>query len=294
MTIHLRAGDWVAALEPETGGAMSALTWRGVEVLRGVVDTRLAAQRGRAIAAYPLVPFANRIAFGRFRFAGQDYQLARNFGDHPHTIHGNAWMHPWRLAETADASARMVLEFSPAGALAEQWPFAYRAEQAWELTENGLSVAISVCNTDARAAPVGVGLHPYLARTPQASLGFEAASVWLPGVDGLPTVREQPRGECDFGDGRRLGETTLDACYTGWTGSAVLHRPENGMSVVVSAPFPMRHLQVYTPQGRDFIGLEPVSNMPDAINRMQDVADQGIVVLQPGESLDCKVTIAAS
>jgi galactose mutarotase-like enzyme len=33
------------------------------------------------------------------------------------------------------------------------------------------------------------------------------------------------------------------------------------------------------------MGLEPVTNMPDAINRMEDVADQGLVVLAPGEML---------
>ena len=54
----------------------------------------------------------------------------------------------------------------------------------------------------------------------------------------------------------------------------------------------MDHLQVYTPAGRDFLGLEPVSNMPDAVNRMDIEADQGLVVLAPGEVLHATVVIA--
>jgi galactose mutarotase-like enzyme len=39
------------------------------------------------------------------------------------------------------------------------------------------------------------------------------------------------------------------------------------------------------------MGLEPVSNMPDAINRIDTDADQGLHVLAPGETLRACVTI---
>jgi hypothetical protein len=54
---------------------------------------------------------------------------------------------------------------------------------------------------------------------------------------------------------------------------------------------PLDHFQVYTPGGKDYCGLEPVSNMPDGINRMGDVADQGMVMLGVGEEIFGRVVI---
>ncbi len=283
--INLSAGDLRLVLDPETGGAIAGFNYRGIELLRPVADQRLGAQHGRAVAGYPLIPFANRVGGGRFSFGGQAFQLARNFGEDPNTIHGNAWMHPWMVAEAAPQQARLTLDFSPEGGLAAQWPFAYRAEQAFTLSDDALRIELSVRNSDTRPFPAGIGLHPYVARTPEATLRFQADSVWTTGPDGLPAEREAVRGQAEFDDERSLGTAAIDSCYAGWGGLAVVRLPEDGVSVVLSSSPPMDHLQLYTPPGRNYIGLEPVSNMPDAINRIDDVADQGLVVLQPGQML---------
>ncbi len=289
--IHLSAGDLRLVLDPDTGGAIASLSWRGTDALRPVANPRLHAQHGRAVAAYPLIPFANRIAGSRFGFAGEDYHLAPNFGDEPTVIHGNAWMHPWNTLESGEGRARLALDFAPAGALARQWPFAYRAEQAFELSADRLLIRLAVQNRDTRPFPAGIGLHPYVARTPQAALRFEADTIWTSGPDGLPAAREAVHGAAEFAAGRTLGAAVIDSCYAGWGGVATMALPESGIEISVSAGPPLDHLQLYTPAGRDFIGLEPVSNMPDAVNRMDAVADHGLVVLPPGATLAAQVTI---
>ena len=291
MSVELQAGDLRVVLAPETGGAIAAFTWRGEALLRPVSDARLGAQHGRAVAAYPLIPFANRVGSGRFRFDGQDYNLARNFGDDPNTIHGNAWMHGWTVAESDMTQARLTFIFSPAGGLEAEWPFAYAAEQTFKLTEHTLLIAMTVRNTDARAFPAGIGLHPYVARTPQTTLRFEADTFWTTQADGLPLARQPVQGAWEFAEGRLLGATAIDTCYAGWGGEATVTQPENGLLLTVSAGPPLDHLQLYTPAGRDYMGLEPVSNMPDGLNRMQDDADDGLVVLQPGEALTANIAL---
>jgi aldose 1-epimerase len=194
-------------------------------------------------------------------------------------------MRPWTVVESGDARARMVLENVPARDAAAEWPFAYLAEQVFELAEDGVTITLSVRNTDARPWPAGLGLHPYVARTPEARLMFEADTVWVPGADGLPAARVAVAGVYEFAGDEQLGAMEIDACYAGWGGSASVALPEDGLTLVLEAGPPLDHLQLYTPAGRDFMGLEPVTNMPDAINRMEDVADQGLVVLAPGEML---------
>ena len=291
MTIELTAGDLHLILDPETGGAIAAFTYRGAALLRPVADPRLAAQNGRAVAGYPLIPYANRIADGRFTFAGRTWQLARNFGDSPHTIHGNGWMRAWDVAEASERRARLALDHRPPRDPAGQWPFAYHAELLFTLYHDHLDVALSVENRDTLPWPAGLGLHPYVARTPLTTLRFDADTLWTTGSTGLPASRVPVEGAAEFAGGRLLGRSEIDACYAGWDGTATVTMPEQGTALVLLSGPPMDHLQIYTPAGRDFLGLEPVSNMPDAINRLDDDADQGLRVLAPGESLHALVTI---
>lgn len=289
--IELHVGDLRLRLDPETGGAIAGFTYRGAELLRPVIDPRLAAQRGRAVAGYPLVPYANRIGWGRFSFEGQDYQLARNFGDSPHTIHGNGWMRPWTTAESGPDRARLTLDHTPPQDPAEQWPFAYRAELVFTLHADVLRITLSVENRDTRAWPAGLGLHPYVARATDTTLRFEADTIWITGEDGLPKDREAVRDDREFAEGRLLAETEIDSCYAGWNRVAAVGMPDSGVTLVMTADPPLDHLQVYTPRGRDFLGLEPVSNMPNAANLMDTVADAGLQILKPGEILQAELTL---
>ena len=113
MMVDLRKDDCLVRLDPQTGGAIAAFTWRGIPVLRPVSDWRLWAQHGRAVAGYPLIPYANRISEGRFSVAAESFQLSPNFGDEKGSIHGNAWMRPWRVAEAGNDHARLTLSHRP-------------------------------------------------------------------------------------------------------------------------------------------------------------------------------------
>jgi aldose 1-epimerase len=282
--IELSAGALRLVLDPETGGAIAALT-RGVPLLRPVADPRLGAQHGRAVAAYPLIPYANRIGWRRFSLGGKSYALDRNFGDHPHTIHGNAWMHPWTVLHAGDRAACLAFDHDPAGGGAREWPFAYHAEQHFALDEDGVSVTLSVRNTDALAWPAGLGLHPYVVRDGATVLRFEADTVWLSDAAELPCERVAVAGNFEFDRGRAVSGDPIDNCFAGWAGEAEIALLDERLSLHIEAATPFDHFQVYTPAGRDFMGLEPVSNMPDAINRIESTADHGLTWLDPGATL---------
>ncbi len=286
--IELALGDLALTLDPAAGGCIAAFTWRGAALLRPVVDPRLAAQRGKPVAAYPLIPYANRIAWGRFSWEGVTHQLARNFGDHPHTIHGNAWMRPWSVIDRSATRARLALDHTPPRDQAAEWPFAYHAEQAFTLAPDRLQIALSLRNCDRLAWPAGMGLHPYVARTPGTRLRFHARGVWTTGADSLPDRQVAIAGAQDFSTARAIGADEIDACYAGWNGAAEVSGA-GAPSLELHADAVLGHLQLYTPAGRDFFGLEPVANMPDAINRFGLSEPKGLRLLQPGETLSATV-----
>ena len=281
----LIAGDAKLTLCPRLGGSIGNWERRGMPVLRHSSAETLAGDSSRALACFPLIPFSNRIAWGRFSFGGESFQLDRNFGDHPHTIHGNAWQRAWTVAAQTATEATLRLDHDPATDTGHHWPYAYAAELTYALAPDSLHVAIRLTNTDSRAQPVGLGLHPYQPRTPQSAIAFHAGSVWHTGADSLPDVQLPVEGPWSFDPGHVIAPPPLDHCYAAWTGRAEITRPEHGLTLVIAADDIFRHLVVYTPDGKPYFAVEPASNMTDAINRMDTVPDHGLRMLAPGETL---------
>ena len=283
--LDLVAGDAILTLCPRQGGSIGNWSRRGVPVLRQSSAEALAGSSARPLACFPLIPFSNRIAFGRFSFGGETFQLDPNFDDEPHAIHGNAWQREWTVAAQSAATAELRLHHDPATDTGSHWPYAYRAAMTYALTPDGLAVTIGFTNTDHRAQPVGLGLHPYQPRTPQTAIAFRAGSVWRTGADSLPDARLTVEGHWSFAPGHVIAPPPLDNCYAAWTGRAEATRPEHGLRLVIAADDIFRHLVVYTPDGKPYFALEPASNMTDAVNHIDTVSDHGLRVLAPGETL---------
>ena len=233
------------------------------------------------MASFPLVPYANRIADGRFAFEGADYQLPLNFGDHPHSIHGFGWQASWTASETGKSSTRLIHEHGGN----DHWPSAYRAEQQVALTPSQLSISLSATNIGDVAMPIGLGFHPYFLADEATTLSFGAHGLWL-STPGMLPDREAPADM--LGDWSRpaivRGTSLVDNAYTGWDGTAIVQRGD-GVRLTVTATG-ADWLHVYRPPGEAFFCLEPVSHMPDAINR------DGMPILAPGETTSLSMTIA--
>ena len=275
-------------IAPGLGGSVLSYEEGGVPLFHPVVDAKLAEQQGEPVAAYPLVPFSNRIAWGRFAFGGEAFELDRNFGDHPHTIHGNAWMHPWRVLDRTESRVHLAFAHNPPGDNAREWPFRYETEIDYALRVDGLDVTLTITNTDTRPQPVGFGFHPYFPRDDATELCFSARTVWRTDADELPAERLSVEGDWRFDPGRRIEGPQIDNCYNGWFGCAAIAWPNRAIGLEVCATPPFGHLVVYTPDGKPFVAFEPASNMTDAINRLGE-PDNGLRVLRPGETLSGRV-----
>ena len=284
--VSILSGDYALEVLPQLGGALAGLRFRGREVLR-----RAAPGVGEPLesAAFPLLPFANRIAHGRFRFGTQAVQLAPNAPGQLHPLHGQAWRGPWRV-ESLEAR-RIALVFAhPAG----QWPWAYRARQVFTLGASGLEVELALENRAAEPMPAGIGWHPYLRRTPATRLCAPVSEVWLSDSQCLPTERAPADQVWDWTGGALMPPTLVDHCYGGWTGRAQIEMPEESLRVRIEAGEPLRWLHVYSPPGEPFLCVEPVSHMPDALNRVEPRAVTGLRELAPGEMLSAHVTLSVS
>lgn len=274
--LTLRAGANAVVLAPEHGGAI--LGWRNgpTPILRPPgADAALRGDPG-AMGCFPLLPYANRIAAGRFTWAGRTHTIRRNFGDHPHAIHGVGWRARWTVDHAAPDRARLGLRHDGDA----DWPFAFDATLDYTLTETALTVRIGATNRHSAPAPMGIGLHPYFPRKAGQSLRFAADGVWLNDRHALPDRHVAIPDAWNHAQVRAIGSARLDNCFTGWAGTADLG------SLTIEADPVFADLQVFTPEGADFFCVEPVSHAPDALNRTH----RPMRTLQTDETLAGSVT----
>lgn len=275
--VTLDHDGWTLVVLPSLGGAIGALRHHGNEVLRPAPPHNTDVL---ATACFPLVPYANRIANGQFEFAGEVHQLPLNFDDHPHSLHGLGWQVPWSISDAGEG--HVVMTHSHDGGPA--WPWPYRVIQRITLASREARIDLSLTNTADAAVPVGLGLHPYFPRTDATRLTFDAERLRLTDQTVLPTVPAPAQHFAGWAEGAFVkGSTLIDNAYEGWSGTARID--QSWGSVTIGAEdAPVLHL--YRPPNEDFFCVEPVSHLPDAINR------NGMDSLQPGATQHLRMTLS--
>ncbi|PNU03719.1 aldose 1-epimerase [Novosphingobium guangzhouense] len=274
--IQLRSGSSEATLLPHLGGSIGSFAVGGRDILR---PTSAAAESPLDAACFPLVPYANRIADGRFSFAGEDYAVPQNVAGFEHPIHGLGWIMPWMVrAEDTDRAVLACIHAADA-----HWPWDWMATQTFVLEDGALHVTLEVVNRSDRAMPCALGQHPYFVREPGAQVTFAAQGVWLSDARMIPSVTAPADTFGDFAGGAVPDPVMLtDNCWFGWQGEARLG------TVKVTAP-QAGFVHLYAPPGEDFMCIEPTTAMPDAFGR----AEGGMTALEPDETLAMTMVVRA-
>lgn len=270
-SIELRAGELRLGLRPDLGGCLAGLWWGDLPVLMSAEPASLTASRPSA--SYPLVPYSNRLGYCRFRWHGTDHSTRPNFDNNPHSVHGVGWQRPWAVVAESATHATLALDH-PGDA---DWPFAFRAEQRFELSPDALTMHLAITNTDARPAPVGLGWHPYFPKRSRSRLHAELSDRWEsdPATQ-LPT-RRVPQPGID-GD---IAHLDFDHCFEGWRGAARIRDEKLSLKLSSSLPY----LVVYTPQTKPYFCVEPVSHVSNAVH-MADPLAHGLRELASGERFE--------
>lgn len=272
----------------QVGGGLRSWTRAGERVLAGYgQDEMCTSGRGQQ-----LIPWPNRIRDGRWSFAGTEHQLPLTEVEFHNASHGLLRWVPWRLATRDEGSLTVTARLHPQPG----WSWILDCETTYAIAPTGLAVLHVVTNLSPEPAPLGVGIHPYIATggvaLKQVELTVPAGRCVTVDARMLP-VDLVPVGESgvDFRDPRRIGGQRLDTAFTD------LRADEDGVwRVRVHAPgrtpwtvwgelsaFPW--VQVFTGKaeegqaGEHGIAVEPMSCPADAFNSGTD-----LVILEPGAS----------
>jgi len=273
-------------LAPDIGGGIARLQWCGHDILRPSTEQTILEQNPCGLGEFPLVPFANRIAGGKIPTAG--VHLARNTPGELNALHGVGWQKAWQVRELGGAADNAVVL-----ALEHHadifWPWHFTAERRFSLTESALLVSLSITNNSPQNMPVSLGFHPYF---PRAECIVTASTKGRLEVDdtGIPNGDVSRLAVDSLERGFDPNATVLDHCFTHWNGAARLSYPTYAVEISAEA---CRFLQIYAPHDSDFVCIEPMSAMPDAFSRSNQV-DAGAIWLNadPSQTFSVSMTIA--
>lgn len=275
----LAAGDYRLDLVPGCGGSVARFDWRGEPLFRRAKEDSIL-----EMACFPLVPFSNRIAFGKFAALGKTVQLSPNFpgSDHPHPLHGFGWLQPWTIVEVGPSRATLEHRHAPG-----EWPWPYRARQRFTLSSDGLLHQLSIENTGDEPMPAGLGLHPYFPRTPRTIYKGLHRQVWQTSDEGLPVGSHLAETARDWWDGKPIATKVVDTAFGQREGSLRVDWPETRLSLTILPSDNLPFTIVFSPAAADFFCLEPVTHGIDAVNSESE--QEAMQVLAPGGSLDVSV-----
>jgi aldose 1-epimerase len=134
-----------------------------------------------------------------------------------------------------------------------------------------------------------MGLHPFFWRSESTRLHLPVKTMWQAGEDKIPTGKVAVPVAFDFNVERELGDVDIDHCFSGWDGTARIVWPDRGTALRMTCTEPLRHVVFYTPPGRPYFAVEPVSNRNDGINHMSDSTDHGMAILAPGQAIEARI-----
>ncbi len=273
------------AVVVEVGGGLRGYRVGDDEVVDGYDESEIPP----GAAGQILAPWPNRLRDGSFKFDGEQHQVPLDEPSLHNAIHGLVRWVPWKPVAHTEHSITMEHTLFPAPGY--PWRLVHRCE--YTLAETGLRIKHSVTNESQKAAPFGMGTHPYVhvpgVPLAEHELCIKARIRLLVDSRLLPIGAARVAGtEWDYATPRKIGSASVNAAF------GDIARDEQGLAdVSVAAPdgrmvrvwsdasFPW--WQLYTGDAltgerrRRSIAIEPMTCPPDALRSGKD-----LIRLEPG------------
>ena len=257
LMITLSTQQAKADISPEHGGAIVSVIVKGKEVLRPCSSIDALANDPRNAACFTCVPYFGRLYDG---LAGaSELSPTLPVCDPVYPLHGEGWISPWTVLELSKEQALLELQYTPREG---GYPLPFISHTRYTLDENGLTIVLLLKNTSNQLVHAGLGLHPYFARHKDTALSFEADELWTPPQDHFSGSLSAAPEPLQFYNRKPLPEDAVDHSFTGFCGKAMIAQEDATILLESDAA----NLHLYAPADENYFCLEPVTQLPGAIN----------------------------
>lgn len=296
--INNQNGELVEII-PSIGGAVNRIRLNlgdGVkDIIRNDSDEELKEDlianawfRGRV-----LFPFNDMIPDGKYSFNGIDYQLYINIKDENFALHGFQYTKDTDSIATYsdDFKAKLILKYDTDGN-DEGYPFKTTLEITYTLSEKGLKLDFFISNRSEESIPLALGWHPYYkldGRSDDWILKMQSESLVEVDENLVPTGNKLPcnGSDCDFSKGKAIDGKEIDLALTVPKDGVFELSSGKQILKVQQDPEVFKYIQMYTPEDRESIAIEPVTAATNSFN----FHNLGLITLNPSEKIETFVMI---
>ena len=268
-----------AIIYPNLGASLQKLTKLGIELIDGISNNEegLTTYKNKFNSSF-LFPFPNRISNGKYNFNNIEYQLNCNETGLNNALHGYIYNQYFVITkqEENETSASVTFSYNDKGTT-QGFPFPYIIDITYTFTSSKLTLDFKVTNTGLNEFPFGLGWHPYfkVSNLDSSVLDFDGNDQYFLDDKMIPH-QEIP---LKFNTPLTINDTFLDDCFIINKPATTFNCEAFNIAMDFSSKTEKSYLQVYTPDTRDCIAIEPMTSAADAFN-----SGDGLIILPSGET----------
>lgn len=248
-----------AKIQLSYGASLNELKIRNIKVITNLYPLDYKKTYPSSI----LFPFANRINDGQFNFNGSNYNLQCNEKQLNNAIHGLVYNKAFLVDELKkfENHAEIKLYYEelnpPTG-----YPFKFRVELTYKLTNEFLSLKINVINLDDKKLPFTVGWHPYFKSVDldKSKIQFDCIKKIKCNKNNIALGFEPFNSKMPLS----LRKRRFDDAFVLENPDVKFFTPE--YDLVLKSSEKESFLQLYTPMNTNAIAIEPMTGVSDSFN----------------------------
>jgi aldose 1-epimerase len=264
-----------AIISLEQGGRLQELTLLGENIIKEIPDFNYKDSYASAV----LFPFASRIENGKYTFKNTKFQLDCNEKG-LNALHGLVYNKKFEIVHTIESinDASVTIAYQE---LEESlgFPFKYNIQLTYTLTNDELSLSVTIKNTDINPFPFTLGWHPYFFTDDlqNSSLSFKSDQK-IKFDENLITQKViDEKTEKEF----KIEKKQLDDCFILNSNTIGFKTPNYQLEISTNQI--KNYVQLYTPENLPLIAIEPMTGVSNSFNN-----GIGLQVLQPNTSFSLK------
>lgn len=280
----------VVTIIPEFSGLIADLQlFNGVSTI-SVIDGYQSlddAEAKNASKSHYLLPFPNRMKDGKYDFEGKSYQFPINDMHTNNNLHGFLETIPMEIIDKKNMDNKQTITLKGKFKGLSYFPFPFEFILKYFLSDSELTIESTIKNVGKTNMPIGYGWHPYF------KLDTEKVDDLLLQFPDCQAVtidnRMMPTGEMlpyfNFSKKTKIDQTIFDNCFfinkNKKTNRAEIIVKSQTTTLIVwqeTGDNACNYFQIYTPENRKTIAIEPMTCNVDAFNN-QD----GLWILGVGE-----------
>jgi aldose 1-epimerase len=294
--IKIEGHGYQALISPSAGARILKMTYSNSKrtinclVPLGQLDSFEMHEWPKA-GAFVMLPFTNRLDPPIFEWDG-NFVALQNGSSSGQGLHGFGHRSQWEISNITNSSLSLEFEYSKKN---HEWPWTFLAKLTYSLDEEGLTVLLSIHNTDNSSMPVCLGWHPFIPFAKshinnKFSLNFSALHSHEIGLDGLGIALPSEKKNCRLPFHIFVKDGTTTA-YENLSTPVEINLGKNIRMKLNNQHAP--HLLVHSPIQGDYICVEPISALPGALKNYKKEQSKNELCLLSGDTRNFKCNLQA-